>query len=377
VSRVAAPRGGDELVVKNRPLPFSYFPVTRDSRRYGLFDLLFAGRPWTVMQGAVITQVSAAQRAEALAFLEQAQDFYQSASDRLATKPLLTYYAFLNLGKALLRVLGYPGDLEMAVHGLAEERVTPGADLDNFAVVAKKGYGGRLSVYSEVLDRLGFARPAHNHSYPITELVPQVVVGHRLWREATGRTERFVGIEKIQMVQDSGAKELWLRLYVQRGDLDRYSITHKRLIEEGGLADEFREVDTALTGENGDWMCLEQKAALAYTGRPTDVLLDLVEPMKHKLWRIITTMPERGYRKYYIHLTPPAEQNRLPQIASLWCLIFYFGSVVRYRPQDFDAMTAGKYGAFVSEFIGAQSEQLLYMMASEMCRREVAKPAVI
>jgi hypothetical protein len=329
------------------------------------------------MQGAINTQTSGAHRAEALAFLEQAQDFYQSASGRLSANPLLTYYAFLNLGKALLRVLGYPGDLESAVHGLSEQRVTSGADLDNFAVVVRNGYGGRISVYAEVLDRLGFARPANNHPYPVTELLPQVVVGHRLWREATGRTERFVGIEKIQMVHDAGAKELWLRLYVPRGDLDRYSITHKRLIEEGDLAGEFHEVDTAPTGENRDWICFEQTDALPYSGRPTDVLLDLVEPMRRRLSRIITTMPERGYRKYYIHLTPPTEQNRLPQVASLWCLIFYFGSVVRYRPQDFDAMTAGRYGAFVSEFIGAQSEQLLYIMASEMCRREVAKPAVI
>ena len=374
---MAAPREGEALTVKRRPLPFSYFPVTRDNRRYGLFDLLFAARPWTVMQGAINAQTSGTQRAEALAFLEQAQDFYQSASGRLSANPLLTYYAFLNLGKAMLRVLGYTGDLESAAHGLSERRVATGADLDNFEVVVRNGYGGRISVYSEVLDRLGFARPIDNHAYPVTELLPQVVVGHRLWREATGRTERFVGIEKIQMVQDAGAKELWLRLYLPRGDLDRYSITHKRLIEEGDLAGEFREVETAPTSEDPDWICLEQKDALAYSGRPTDILLELVDPMRRKLWRIMTTMPERGYRKYYIHLTPPAEQNRLPQVASLWCLIFYFGSVVRYRPQDFDSMTAGRYGAFVSEFIGAQSEQLLYILASEMCRREVAKPAVI
>jgi hypothetical protein len=329
------------------------------------------------MQGAIVAQTAGPHRAEALAFLEQAQDFYQSASGRLSANPLLTYYAFLNLGKAMLRVLGYPGDLESAVHGLSEQRVAPGADLDNFQVVPRNGYDGRISVYSEVLDRLGFAHPVNNHAYPVTELLPQVVVGHRLWREATGRTERFVGIEKIQMVHDSEAKELWLRLYVPRGDLDRYSITHKRLIEEGDLSGEFREVETAPTGEDPDWICLEQKDTLPYTGRPTDVLLELVEPMRRKLWRIITTMPERGYRKYYLHLTPSSEQNRLPQLASLWCLIFYFGSVVRYRPQDFDSMTAGRYGAFVSEFIGAQSEQLLYIMASEMCRREVAKPAVI
>ena len=105
--------------------------------------------------------------------------------------------------------------------------------------------------------------------------------------------------------------------------------------------------------------------------------MDVVEPARLRLWRIITTGPEQGYRKYYVHLTPPTERHRLPQIASLWVLMYYLGSVVRYRPHEFDAIAAGRYGAFVSEFISAQSEQLLYMLASEMCRREVAKPAVI
>jgi len=36
------------------------------------------------------------------------------------------------------------------------------------------------------------------------------------------------------------------------------------------------------------------------------------------------------YCRYYLHLTPPAETNRQPQIASIWMLIFFFGSVVRY-----------------------------------------------
>jgi hypothetical protein len=39
----------------------------------------------------------------------QAEDFYQSATGRLSANPLMTYYAFLNLARALLRVLGFAG----------------------------------------------------------------------------------------------------------------------------------------------------------------------------------------------------------------------------------------------------------------------------
>ena len=230
--RVAAPRQGDTLTVKNRPLPFSYFPVTRGKRRAGLFDLLFAGRPWTVMRGAINAQTSGRHRDESLAFIGQAEDFYQSATGRLSANPLTTYYAFLNLGKALLRVVGFGGDLSKAHHGLSEKHIGTGADLSDFAVEVKDVFGGWTNVYAELVDRLGFVRPAVGTQYPVIELIPQVVVGHRLWREASHRTERFVPLEKIEILDDRAAKELWLRLYVSRGDLDRYRITHKRLLEE-------------------------------------------------------------------------------------------------------------------------------------------------
>jgi hypothetical protein len=83
-----------------------------------------------------------------------------------------------------------------------------------------------------------------------------------------------------------------------------------------------------------------------------------------------------GYRKYYLHLTP-GQETRLPQLASLWCLFFYFGSVVRYRPHLFDNILKGPYGAFVTEFLSAQPEQFLYLLASEMQARDIARPAIV
>jgi hypothetical protein len=61
----------------------------------------------------------------------------------------------------------------------------------------------------------------------------------------------------------------------------------------------------------------------------------------------------------------------------LWLLFYYLGSVVRYRPHLFAAMTEGTYGAFIAEFIAAQPEQLLYLLASEIRQREVARGAIV
>ena len=185
------------------------------------------------------------------------------------------------------------------------------------------------------------------------------------------------GGERSYIVHDALMRKLWLRLYFGRGDLSRYDISRTRLLDEGGLAGDFHEVQIGDTAHDPSLLCLEQDPPIGYTGLPTDVVMDLVDSMRPRLWRIATTTPEDAYRKYYVHLTPPTETHRVPQLASLWLLFYYFGSIVRYRPHLFDNVTSGSYGAFVTEFISAQSEQLLYLMASEMAQREVAKPAII
>lgn len=372
------PRPGKTLLVRKRLLPFSFFPVTRSSRRFGLYDALFAVSPWATIRGAIIDRVEDdEQRLEALAFLEQAEDFYAAATSRFAANPLLTYYSFLNLGKAALRTLGFENSLDRAMHGLSEDTTEGGVELTDSSVTVKDT-PGRTNVFAELIEQLGFVRPAHNQVLAVKELLPQVVIGHRIWKEAEpGNDERFVAISEIEIVDDRQAKNVWLRFYIARGDLSRYYITRKRLLDEGQLSGVFHEVDIKGTSRSKDLLCLEQVDPVSYTGRPTDVLMELVDVCKTRLWRIATSVPESGYRKYYIHMTPEGETARLPQLAVLWALFYYFGSVVRYRPHLFDRITAGPYGAFVTEFVSAQADQFLYLLASEMQAREVAKPAII
>lgn len=97
-------RFGKPVTIKDRELTFSFFPVTRQGDNWILSDTVFAVSPWAVMQGQINSQLEGELHQEATAFLQQAHDFYVTASEKLAANPLLFYYAFLNLGKALLRV---------------------------------------------------------------------------------------------------------------------------------------------------------------------------------------------------------------------------------------------------------------------------------
>jgi hypothetical protein len=327
------------------------------------------------MRGTISSEVPAAEQNECLAFLSQAEDFYRAATAGVSANPLLLYYAFMNLAKALVRVRGFRGSLDRAMHGIKEETALDGTELTDSTVTARDS-GEAMNVFPELIERVGYARPANNDTYPVTELLGQVVVGHRIWREcAVANHERFIDLKHIDFVYNKARREIWLRLYVARGDLRRYGFSQTGVLNEGGLAAAFGVVHHA-ERERDDLVCLEQSQPLRYTGRPSDVVADLIDVVRPQLWRIVSTLPGSAYRRYYIHLTRP-EQLRLPQIASLWALFFYFGSVVRYRPHLFDKLLQDSYGAFIEEFISSMPQQMLYLMASELCQREIARPAIV
>ena len=75
---------------------------------------------------------------------------------------------------------------------------------------------------------------------------------------------------------------------------------------------------------------------------------------------------------------PPQERGaRLPQLLSVYLLMFFLGSVTRYSPRYFEDLLDSKYGPLFATFISESSLQFLYLMASEILAREVSKPVII
>jgi hypothetical protein len=347
------------------------WPVGRGIRRYGLSDYLFAKSPWAVVRGAVESHAPTSRLREASAFLDQAQSFFDAAQSREPSfTPLLFYYSFLNLAKAFILSSGLAASLDRARHGLMDAHGTGATELEAAQVIVKNP-SGDINIFPLLARALGHSSPPHNKTFPATELMPQVVVGHRLWREA-GKGERFVALDGIEFFHDIPVHgHAWLRLHVARGDLTRYGITQTRFVDEGQLSGVFQRVDAG----DDDHLCFEQVTATPYNHRAADVLKDVVDVARPILWRSATSMPP--YRHYYIHLSPAPASYRLPQLLSLYMLFFYFGSVTRYRPHIYEQILSGPYGPFVNEFMASQPDQLLYLLASEICEREVAKPALI
>lgn len=371
--RVAQAKTSQQLQVRGRELPFSFFPVGRGGRRKAVYDSLFATSPWAVMSGQINERLKDPEhRAEAQAFLDQARQFYATAGSYASANPLLYYYAFLNLAKPLIRLRGFTGNLERAKHGLHGERDGTNAEPSDFRVVVEGNQAGKVNVFRELSQALGSGLPPTGPK-KVADLMRQVVVGHRLWRQATRGTERFIGLHSVELRQNPSTHEMWLRVLVQREDFGRFGITHKDVLERSGLAEDFHEVEG--DGIHPTLVAFEQEAATNYGHRPNDVLDDLVDGVRNRLWRIISSDASQGYRRYYLHLSDGTATD-LPQLSSAWLLLFHYGSLVRYQPHIYADMTSGRFGAFIQEFVAAQPEQLLYLFASEICQREVAKPAI-
>ena len=373
-------RRGSVLSVKGRQVPFSFWPVFRTTRRFGLQSTLFALDPWNVIVASIRVRCPVPQRAEAEACVEQAQDFYNASltATLASARPLLLYYSFLNLVKAYGLTTVTATTFNRATHGMSEQLRPGGVELtDAFLRAFPSPPTGSLQVLDEFIRSLGgpgVSSPSHEYDLP--KLLPQVVAGHRLWCHAADKDERFIAIDRIVVLHDAAAKDIWLNLYIFADDLSRLGITHKRFLTESRLGGTFREVKVSSNRGTRKLMRLEQISRTKYTGRATDSLQALVDSLRGRIWA--TVSEGSPYRRYYAYLAPQCEHSEiLPQLVSIYSIVYYLGSITRYRPHHFDAILEGEYGAWIREFIIGQPVQFIYLLASEFAQQEVTKPAIV
>jgi len=374
------PREGKPLLVKGRPLQFTFWPMYRNTRRYGLQSMVFALDPWILIKDGIRRRCPAAAQKEALAYLEQSRDFFVSATlaNVTAARPLQLYYSFLNLAKSLMLTNGPRPTLGYVEHGLSERLKSGGVEfVDAFLQAFKSPNSkGKDQCFDELLKTIAGTGLAADKPFNLVNLLPQILTGHRLWSSAAAQIERFISIHELEFNQDESSKRVWLRLYFFADDLTRWGITHAQMLQHARLAGKFHEVRCKREINNRKLLCFEQTTPAVYSGRPSDAIPGVVGDVRQFLWVAINTDPP--YRRYYVYLAPPVEHGEvLPQISSIYAVMYYLGSIVRYRPQHFDSITSGKYGPRIEEFINGIPAQFIYLMASEFVLRQVTRPALV
>lgn len=361
-------RVGVPLVISKSELEFTFFPMKRTIRRWGVSAMIYAADPWATMHDAVAACKSA-DRPSAESFLRQAQEFFRAAeaAGTPEARPLLYYYSLMNLTKALAIVRGRPNLVGKVGHGLAHNG-NFGHSLNQAQLQIQHSSTNNVMVLDE-LHRAITGQPMPTADVKVTDLVVHSVVAHRMWAHALGRKERFLSVEGVRLLHDEAGKRIWATISVPRDLLARRDWSVTSVLNMGQLSPDFRIV------RSGDGnRVFEQIAPVTYTARAADNVMDVIKVVRPHLWQTVTSAPP--YRHYYLFLSQPTEA-RLPQTVSAYMLLFWLGSLTRYRPVELLATLSGTLGGFFREFLATQPPQLLYMLASEFRQQEVSRAAVV
>ena len=371
---------GERVLIKGRPLRFSFWPVHRGTRRFGLQSNLFALDPWTLIRERIRQHCPQQALPEATATLEQAADFFKSSQLAAvsAARPLQLYYCFMNLAKSLILTKGLAPTFDKAQHGLSEQIRPGGTELKDAFLVAfpSPNTQNERQVFAELHKLSMGTNLAGRTTYQLSALLPQVLPGHRLWADAVGKQERFISIHDIRVMEDRTTNQVWIDLVFVADDLTRLGITHKKLLDEARLTGSFREVKSDEFFEGRRLIRFEQMTKTNYTHRASDEIQSLVESVKANIW--VTVNAAQPYRRYYVYLAPALEAAEvLPQILSVYAITYYLGSITRYRPQQFQKLLVGAFGPRIEEFISVQPLQFVYLIASEFAEQEITRPALV
>jgi YaaC-like Protein len=89
---------------------------------------------------------------------------------------------------------------------------------------------------------------------------------------------------------------------------------------------------------------------------------------------VYSILTSQGYRHYIGNFSP---KETFPQLPATLGIMFYLGSITRYKPYDFDKIIDGKYSWLVNEFLKTQPMQFLYCLASFLSGVDVVRPYAI
>jgi hypothetical protein len=367
------PRTGEALQIGREIVSFGRNIISATSTGFTLEHRLFVNDPWELIAEAIARAVPAVKNRDiAQSFRRQAQDYFRAAtvSSELPVRPVLLYYAFLNLSKAYLISKGSITVTGKASHGISfprpRPRAIPGSPI-NFE-------GRKPAVFHELLERLDGSTALLSSPLRLGYLLPQILPGHRLWCYATGYPERFLSVERFEIRHSPTAKEVWLSFYLNSNDLARLGLTETTVLTRAGLGD--FEYSHGFLPPIPDCYHYQQKKPLVYASEPGGALAKIVQSAKNLFWE--TVKLDSPYRKSYIYCCPTREHKvRMPQMLSIYLLMFILASVTRYFPGYFEELLESKYGPFFQTFVSESPMQFLYLMASEIVGCEVSKPTII
>lgn len=356
---------GEPLVIRGAKVPFSLYATD-----YAGQNFVPLQEPWSYAEFHIRNEFPDDRVRFALAYLDQARSFYYAAKTASRdTAPLLWYYCFLNLAKTLLVRDDPVDDLASATHGIAD----PAENKDGYLSLNKqtisawgdlKDRNNRYQVFPNLCRVLGTPLSAGKNSISVMSLLRQVLGIHRAFIKAFDEDSHFVKLRAPEFHEHCPARcggHLWMRFFLLKEDFNQTVVFDAFRLQ---LQPFFEAVTPGEPGEQLHAHCFESQH-IAFTRYSADELPPLRDAIRPK---IRTLVLPRGYLYYLMF----ERENVLPQAAVIYAIMFYLGSIVRYRPYDFDKLVMKKYRWVIDEFQQVAPKQFTILMINCLTRSEIS-----
>jgi hypothetical protein len=302
---------------------------------------------------------------EALAYIEQAYDFFEAAhTHRISSRPLLFYYSFLNLAKVFLLQKGV--NLTPAPkHGISDPRanIRRRVQLEGQKIRIENIANTHTEIFPEFIKALGgnINGPTEMKLMNILAQIPAI---HRTYCSLKKQRPLFCPISKIELFKNRN--QLVVRLTMDKDDKDvEYTISHIKKKKD------FKNYLHAVKSDKKNELWYETNPVSAHGRQVDKAISELCKKiMEIGVWTILT---QEGYRFYSGNFN---KKESLPQLCSIYAVMFYFGSITRYKPYDFDIITKG-YFWLINEYLKTQPMQFLYVLSSILAGTDVVKSYAI
>ncbi len=359
---MARPRTALRGDILNKPYPG--FPMYVENR----YTRIITADVWAYFKYIISVRLKKDQRNKANAFLEQAFEFYEAAKNpRLSTRPVLYYYALLNLAKMYL-IINHVNIPAKVRHGISDPRTNYCTSLHFGAQVVQfeQCNSDHSSIFPELVKILGGGSVFRINPFKVISLLKQIPGIHRTYCIITGQSPCFLPVKKFDLLKTPSG-DIAVRLILDKNNIDIPTVL-KNIRSRISFKRSFFQVEVEKEKEK-DELWFETTSKQGIGARRYQAIRKHAEDIREAgLWGIITN---NGWR-YYLSCLKPIEI--LPPLVSIYATMFYLSAITRYKPYDFDKILEGKFSWLMNEFVRTQPAQFLYGIAGHIAGTDVVRP---
>jgi hypothetical protein len=300
------------------------------------------------------------------AYVGQARSFYlASIGLDVLSRPLLAYYAILNLAKAWVTLCD-PATTQSKIHHGTVDRYQPKS---RYYFAQEALSFEKNGVFTEVAKRsaTGFYY-AQRKTVAVAELAPYLAETHDEYEGSIDEPPKLIPLETIEVWRSAKSKssggDLWLRANISRDVLIARNISGSRLLDRAyHFGQQFHQV--SVSGQ--DAFSVYETKPVSYKGRnPTSAVPDLTRIFEDSL---IHVNRSAGTHRYFLVLEKL--HSLLSQEAVAFAVLNHLSNMVRYRPDQVERLAAEKWSWLLGTWVPRMLENSLLTYSTRILDEEM------